>query len=286
MGRYISIPGIVAIMLVRPSMASAFVVPSLQMLGNSMIGIMSPRLLTGQTKSLDGSDDDSLQIALRVADERDLKKFASEESPAWLQTRSSMPFDCTACGKCCKTVGSVYLSPDDVAEAARVLEVTVLHFISNYASHTISSTDDSASTDTQQWIRLEERTDAHGSPACVFLDLDTNFCQIYQARPMQCRTYPFWPHLVATPEAWNAECRRQDDDTDSQLPSWTAETGGCEGMARLSHKNQEKGAIPMDNVYRKLRDYVQQDRRFPKGRERAVKTEVPKTNVARNPTMK
>jgi Fe-S-cluster containining protein len=33
-------------------------------------------------------------------------------------------------------------------------------------------------------------------------------CSVYTARPLQCRTFPFWPSAVASPEAWKSEARR------------------------------------------------------------------------------
>jgi Fe-S-cluster containining protein len=40
---------------------------------------------------------------------------------------------------------------------------------------------------------------------CIFLGEDGKECSIYEARPIQCRTYPFWPRLLENPESWEAE---------------------------------------------------------------------------------
>lgn len=37
---------------------------------------------------------------------------------------------------------------------------------------------------------------------CVFLDPQTRGCGVYQARPRQCRTWPFWDSNLASPESW------------------------------------------------------------------------------------
>ena len=37
---------------------------------------------------------------------------------------------------------------------------------------------------------------------CVFFDGDRRTCQVYQARPRQCRTWPFWILNLASPRAW------------------------------------------------------------------------------------
>lgn len=41
---------------------------------------------------------------------------------------------------------------------------------------------------------------------CVFFDLETKLCRVHEARPIQCRTFPFWAPLVVG-EAWTEEAR-------------------------------------------------------------------------------
>ncbi len=47
---------------------------------------------------------------------------------------------------------------------------------------------------------------------CVFLK--DKKCQVYGARPRQCRTYPFWPHVVKSKEAWENEKRNCEGISD------------------------------------------------------------------------
>lgn len=42
---------------------------------------------------------------------------------------------------------------------------------------------------------------------CIFLD-SNGHCRVYAVRPLQCRTYPFWPELAGNARAWNNEARR------------------------------------------------------------------------------
>jgi Fe-S-cluster containining protein len=42
---------------------------------------------------------------------------------------------------------------------------------------------------------------------CVFLDARGE-CSIYPVRPLQCRTYPFWPEIVRRQRDWQRESRR------------------------------------------------------------------------------
>jgi len=40
---------------------------------------------------------------------------------------------------------------------------------------------------------------------CILLDVKTKKCTVYQYRPRQCRTWPFWDSNLKSPAAW-AEC--------------------------------------------------------------------------------
>lgn len=218
------------------------------------------------------TDDMRLEKYLQQSQERELHRFSEFDAPKWLQNQSSMPFECTSCGKCCRTVGDVYLSPKETTEAADLLKISTYEFIKTYCSHTLRMPKDPKNT----WVKLKDKTSEKGeenaagsSPACVFLDSETNFCKIYEARPTQCRTYPFWPSLLSSPEAWDAECRRTDDDTGSALPPWTEAVGGCEGMRPIKAQNNPKSnkeggsTVSMKDAYRQLQSYSQQLRAFP-----------------------
>jgi Fe-S-cluster containining protein len=41
---------------------------------------------------------------------------------------------------------------------------------------------------------------------CVFFDGVGRKCTVYESRPRQCRTWPFWHSNVKTPEAWARTC--------------------------------------------------------------------------------
>jgi hypothetical protein len=42
---------------------------------------------------------------------------------------------------------------------------------------------------------------------CSFLD-GAGKCRIYSVRPVQCRTYPWWPEIVETQAGWCYEAKR------------------------------------------------------------------------------
>ena len=41
---------------------------------------------------------------------------------------------------------------------------------------------------------------------CVFFDGTTRKCGVYDARPRQCRTWPFWGSNLKTPQDWAHTC--------------------------------------------------------------------------------
>ncbi len=41
---------------------------------------------------------------------------------------------------------------------------------------------------------------------CIFFDLDKKQCSVYEARPMQCRTFPFWDYFKSNKEEVFKEC--------------------------------------------------------------------------------
>ena len=245
----------------------------------------------------------SLQEALQASHERALDQFISSEAPSWMQDTDAFPFSCTECGKCCKTQGEVFLAPEDITLAAKIREQTPVDFVQQYAASyllspsalregkdmTSSSSSPSSTKEVlasleslleyqQVWIRLREGEEG----ACVFLEKETNHCQIYEARPTQCRTYPFWPSIMKAPDAWHEECRRADDDDSSNLPTWSAERGGCEGMrllmttstndrdaissaADIAPTDSDDGieGVPLRDACQQLMEYSLTDRRFP-----------------------
>ncbi len=42
---------------------------------------------------------------------------------------------------------------------------------------------------------------------CIFLDPETRGCSVYEARPIQCRTWPFWSSNLKTKSDWKETCR-------------------------------------------------------------------------------
>lgn len=105
-----------------------------------------------------------------------------------------LAFDCTMCGNCCTgPAGYVWFNEKEGAEMARTLGLSEADFRRRFARKV-----------GDRWSLAERRT-PHGLD-CVFLDRETMpgkaLCRVYQARPTQCRTWPFWPENLHTPDSW------------------------------------------------------------------------------------
>jgi Fe-S-cluster containining protein len=111
----------------------------------------------------------------------------------------------------------------------------------------------------KEWACLNYKsTPSDTAPAggCVFLSANGQ-CGIYETRPLQCRTYPFWPSLLATPEDWEEEAVVPDNEESDDRKRWTLEHGGCEGI-----NHADAPLVPADEIELKRREARAHWRRF------------------------
>ncbi|MCB0407467.1 MAG: YkgJ family cysteine cluster protein [Bdellovibrionales bacterium] len=109
------------------------------------------------------------------------KKFFSE----------GLRFQCQGTGKCCISRGEygyVYMTREDRKNMAAELKMSLVAFTKKYCKQSGG------------YWHLKSNPDG---PECLFLN-KKNQCDVYKARPVQCRTWPFWP------ENMNAKTWRDD----------------------------------------------------------------------------
>ena len=100
-------------------------------------------------------------------------------------------FSCSQCGACCTGApGFVWVNKSEIAAMAEQCQMSVAAFEQRYVR--------------KVGIRKSLKEFSNGD--CVFLDPETRGCQVYSARPRQCRTWPFWDSNIESPEAWEATC--------------------------------------------------------------------------------
>ncbi len=112
----------------------------------------------------------------------------------WFDETGGLRFTCTMCGNCCSgPSGYVLVSDAEAAALARRLGLCLSDFLRDYTH--LSS----------EGRSLNEAPGDHGLD-CVFLDRVSvpgkAVCGVYEDRPAQCRTWPFWPSAVKSRQAW------------------------------------------------------------------------------------
>jgi hypothetical protein len=101
-------------------------------------------------------------------------------------------FGCTACGRCCGGApGYVWVSDAEISDIAARLGVPEADFRRQYVR--------------RLWRGRSLREKSNYD--CVLLD-GAGRCTVYDVRPIQCRTWPFWPSNLRSPEVWRDACRR------------------------------------------------------------------------------
>lgn len=107
-----------------------------------------------------------------------------EETP-WY--REGLAFTCTQCGDCCTGApGYVWVDSEEIARLAEHRGESVDAFGRQFLRRV------------GEKISLIERPGGD----CIFWDKQRG-CTVYGARPIQCRTWPFWPENIETPESWD-----------------------------------------------------------------------------------
>jgi uncharacterized protein len=115
--------------------------------------------------------------------------MAKAEHLPWY--KDGLKFQCTGCGDCCTGApGYVWVNNDDTKALAAEVGLEIAEFEARYVRQ----------------IGVRRSLNEFENGDCVFFDGKTRKCQVYAARPRQCRTWPFWDSNIRTPEAWADTC--------------------------------------------------------------------------------
>ncbi len=108
---------------------------------------------------------------------------------------SFKPSACSECdGRCCRgESGYIWVNKDEIEKIAKFLKIDEENFRKNYLNRV-----------KYKFTIKEVKID--GEFECVFFDNKTNSCQIYEVRPSQCKTFPFWEHFKTNIKEVKEEC--------------------------------------------------------------------------------
>jgi Fe-S-cluster containining protein len=117
-------------------------------------------------------------------------------------------FSCTRCSSCCRyESGYVFLSREDVDTLAAALDMARGDFTKTWC----------------RWVRLDGETEYLSLKEklnydCIFWK---DGCTVYQSRPLQCRTFPFWESILVSAAAWEGAGRECPGMGQGELYSMT-----------------------------------------------------------------
>jgi Fe-S-cluster containining protein len=111
-----------------------------------------------------------------------------DEKP-WFE--KGLRFTCTGCGDCCTGApGFVWVNREEIEALARKLNLTPEKFEELYVRR----------------VGIRKSLVEYDNGDCVFFDSHSRKCKVYEARPRQCKTWPFWHSNLLSEETWRQTC--------------------------------------------------------------------------------
>lgn len=108
-----------------------------------------------------------------------------------ISLKKGLAFQCQQCSYCCRfEPGFVFLTPSDIIRMSSFFKITAEEFLREHCREVNSSEGCLVS------LKEKENHD------CMYWDKG---CTVYEARPVQCRTYPFWTSVLKNKESWEKE---------------------------------------------------------------------------------
>ena len=106
--------------------------------------------------------------------------------------KDGLRFECTQCGDCCTGApGFVWVNQEEIDALAAKIGVSVDEFEKKYVRK----------------VTGRRSLVEYPNGDCVFFDTEKRNCSVYEARPRQCRTWPWWNSNLESEEAWRETCQ-------------------------------------------------------------------------------
>ncbi|MBN2579238.1 MAG: YkgJ family cysteine cluster protein [Pirellulales bacterium] len=98
-----------------------------------------------------------------------------------------LKFQCTGCGDCCTGApGYVWVNKKEIQTMAEALGITISVFEEHFVRR----------------VGVRKSLIERPNGDCIFFSGKQRNCRVYEARPLQCRTFPFWTSNLRSEKAW------------------------------------------------------------------------------------
>lgn len=123
-------------------------------------------------------------------------EWFAQPDPEHGRDGKGLSFSCTMCGNCCSgPEGYVLVTAAEIGALSRRLKISEPEFVRNYTH-----------IDRETGGRSLNEKKSEGGLDCIFLDREKipgkAVCGVYEDRPVQCRTWPFWPSVIRSRATW------------------------------------------------------------------------------------
>ena len=107
-------------------------------------------------------------------------------------------FDSSACftcnGRCCTgESGYIYITKAEIENISNLLNLDIRDFVAEYLFK-------------KSYKYSIKEIEYNNSYECVFYNRESNGCKIYDSRPLQCKTFPFWDYYKTRVDELKIEC--------------------------------------------------------------------------------
>jgi Fe-S-cluster containining protein len=109
-----------------------------------------------------------------------------------------LQFSCKRCSVCCRfEAGFVFLSEKDTSLLGAALQMEYSDFVETYCRWV-------PEIDGKKQLTMKEKTNHD----CIFwTPKQGGGCLVYNARPLQCRSFPFWMSVLDSKSAWDTTAK-------------------------------------------------------------------------------
>lgn len=119
--------------------------------------------------------------------------------------RDGLRFECTQCGACCSgDPGYVWVDEQEISAMAEEMGLDTDAFERRFVRR----------------VGRRKSLTEYPDGDCILLDPETRKCTVYGARPIQCRTWPFWDSTLKTRQDWQETCEACPGAGTGRLYGW------------------------------------------------------------------